>query len=356
MEANDASLEQTSTEKASTEQASTEQVGTEQSGDRPSQTALIAAAARAAHLIVDHEPVIFADELAAPLLGEQADELIGYHRAHGSHLVLSCARAQVLCRSRFTEDHLAACVRGGITQYVILGAGLDSFAYRPASGRPASGRPGPGRPRPGRPGPGSQGLARIFEVDHPGIQRWKRAHLASAGITVPDTVNFVAVDFERDSLAGRLAQAGLDPSRPALVSWLGVTMYLTEAAISQTLAEISGFAPGTQLITDYMLPAALRDETGRSYAELVAPAVAERGEPWLTFLAPDDMSALLGRHGFGPVEHVRQRDSIPAALWDRTDSLHPAGLSLLARATLAGATRARTPLARATRGTGPGPG
>jgi O-methyltransferase involved in polyketide biosynthesis len=340
VETNGASLE------TGTEKTSLEETGSGKPGDQPSQTALTAAAARAAHLIVDHEPVIFADELAAALLGELADELISYHRAHGTHLVLSCARAQVLCRSRFTEDHLGACVRGGITQYVILGAGLDSFAYRPASGRPAS-----GRPRSGRPGSGSPGLARIFEVDHPGTQRWKRAHLASAGIAVPDTVSFVAVDFERDSLAGRLAQAGFDPSRPALVSWLGVTMYLTEAAISQTLAEISGFAPGTQLITDYILPAALRDETGNRYAELVAPAAAERGEPWLTFLAPDDMSALLGRHGFGPVEHVRQRDSIPAELWDRTDSLHPAGLSLLARATLA-----RTPLARTTPGTGPGPG
>ena len=284
---------------------------TENPGDQPSQTALTAAAARAAHLIVDHEPVIFADELAAPLLGEQAGEFISYHRAHGTHLVLSCARAQVLCRSRFTEDHLAACVRSGITQYVILGAGLDSTAYR--SG------PGP---------------ARVFEADHPATQRWKRAHLAAAGITVPDTVSFAAVDFERDSLAGCLVQAGFDPSRPALVSWLGVTMYLTSAAISQTLAEIGGFAPGTQLITDYVLPAALRDETGRGYAELVAPAAAERGEPWLTFLAPDDMSALLARHGFGPAEHVRQRDSVPAALWDRTDSLRPADLSLLARATI----------------------
>ena len=142
------------------------------------------------------------------------------------------------------------------------------------------------------------------------------------------------MDFERDQLAGRLAQAGFDPSRPALVSWLGVTMYLTGAAISQTLAEISGFAPCTQLITDYMLPATLRDDTGNAYAGLVAPAAAERGEPWLTFLAPDDMSALLQRHGFGAVEHVRQRDSIPAALWDRDDSLRPAGLSVLARATI----------------------
>ena len=300
--------------------------GAAKSEDLPSQTALTAAAARAAHLIVDHEPVIFADELAAALLGEQAEEFISYHRAHGTHLVLSCARAQVLCRSRFTEDQLAACVRDGITQYVILGAGLDSFAYRPGLGSPGSGSPEPGSPGP----------VRVFEVDHAGTQRWKHAHLASAGITVPDTVSFVAVDFERDSLARPLAQAGFDPSRPALVSWLGVTMYLTEGAISQTLAEISGFASGTQLVTEYMLPAALRDDTGNAYAGLVAPAVAERGEPWLTFLAPDDMSALLARQGFGPVEHVRQRDSIPAALWDRTDSLHPADLAVLAHATIPG--------------------
>ena len=284
----------------------------------PSQTALTAAAARAAHLIVDGEPVIFADHLAAALLGERADEFIGYHRAHGTHLVLSSARAQVLCRSRFTETHLAACVRDGTIQYVILGAGLDSFAYRTDA---AHGGP-----------------ARVFEVDHPGTQQWKRDHLAAAGIPVPGSVSFVPVDFERDSLAGRLSQAGFDPSRPAMVSWLGVTMYLTQAAISQTLAEIGGFAPGTQLITDYMLPADLRDEAGRTYAGLVAPAAAERGEPWLTFFAPGDMTALLEGHGFGAVEHVRQRDSIPAALWDRADSLRPAGLSVLARATVTPAT------------------
>jgi methyltransferase (TIGR00027 family) len=285
----------------------------------PSQTALFAAAARAAHLIVDREPVIFADELAAILLGEQAEEFISYHRLHGTHLVLSSARAQAVCRSRFTEDHLAAGVRDGVSQYVILGAGLDSFAYRP---QPAAG------------GLAGRGQIRVFEVDHPASQQWKRGRLAAAGIAVPDHVSFVPMDFERDPLAGRLRQAGFDPDRPALVSWLGVTMYLTSAAISQTLAEIGTFAPGTQLITDYMLPAPLRDETGNTYADLVAPTAAERGEPWLTFLAPDDVSALLERHGFGAIAHVQQRDSVPAALWDRTDALRPAALSVLARATL----------------------
>src|ERR1039458_5821047 len=115
---------------------------------QPSLTAFTAAAARAAHLIVDHEPVIFADTLAEAMLGERADELIGYHRAHGTHPVLSGARAQVTCRSRYTEDRLADGVRRGIGQYIILGAGLDSFAGRGAlaapqrRGRPASWRCG----------------------------------------------------------------------------------------------------------------------------------------------------------------------------------------------------------------------
>jgi len=225
-----------------------------ENSDLPSQTALTAAAARAAHLIVDGLPVIFADGLAAALLGERAEEFISYHLAHGTHPVLSCARAQVLCRSRAAEDQLATCIRHGMTQYVILGAGLDSFAYRT-----------------GPAGPGVPGRVRVFEVDHPGTQQWKRGRLAAAAIAEPDHVRFVAMDFERDSLASRLRQAGCDPARPAVVSWLGVTMYLTQTAISRTLAEIGGFAPGTQLITDYLLPAVLRDETGNTYVGLVAP-------------------------------------------------------------------------------------
>ena len=115
---------------------------------QPSFTALTAAAARAAHLIVDSGPPIFADTLAEAMLGERAGELIGFHRAHGTHPVLACARAQVACRSRYAEDRLADGVRRGIGQYVLLGAGLDSFGYR----SPLAGR------------------VRVFEVDHPATQ------------------------------------------------------------------------------------------------------------------------------------------------------------------------------------------
>ena len=271
---------------------------------------MTAAAARAAHLIVDNPPVIFADTLAASLLGDRADEFISYHRLHGSHLVLSAARAQVTCRSRYTEDSLAEANARGVTQYVVLGAGLDSFAYRSALA----------------------GQVTVFEVDHPATQEWKRARLSEAGLIVPANVSFVPVDFETDSLASRLVRCGFDRGRPALVSWLGVTMYLSEPAIDAVLGEVGGFAPGTELVLDYMLPADLRDEIGNGYVEQVAPAAAERGEPWLAFFAPEQMSALLTRHGFGEIRHVAQRDIGTPALWRRTDALKPANLSRLAHA------------------------
>ena len=134
-----------------------------------SQTAFMAAAARAAHLVVDDPPVIFADTLARRLLGGQAEEFIGYHRAHTTHVVLSSARGQVTCRGRYAEDSLAGSIAGGLTQYVVLGAGLDSFAYR----SPLARRVG------------------VFEVDHPATQERKRQLLAAAGIPVPPDVTFV---------------------------------------------------------------------------------------------------------------------------------------------------------------------
>jgi methyltransferase (TIGR00027 family) len=285
---------------------------------QPSQTALTAAAARAAHLIVDGEPAIFADVLASALLGDRADELIGYHRAHGAHPVLSTARAQAVFRSRYAEDRLADAVRRGITQYVILGAGLDSFAYRSDLAE----------------------RVRVFEVDHPATQQWKRRLLSAGRITGPGSVTFVPADLETGSLTEDLVQGGFDPIRPAVVSWLGVTMYLTRAAIGR-------LAPGTEVITDYMLPAGMRDEAGDSYTELVMPVVAQRGEPWLTFLSPDDMSGILAEHGFGSITHVTQRGMIGPALWERSDSLRPIELSRLAHATVACAQDARAQDARA---------
>jgi methyltransferase (TIGR00027 family) len=288
---------------------------------QPSLTALTAAAARAAHLIVDAEPTIFADPLAATLLGDQAEELISYHRRHGTHPVLSGARVQVTCRSRYAEDALRHAIARGVTQYVILGAGLDTFAYRGDQAR---------RPR-------------VFEVDHPATQGWKRGALARAGIAEPDSVVFVPADLAAqslaaESLAAQLDAAGFDAAAPAVVSWLGVTMYLTCDAIAQTLTSIGGFAAGTELIADYMLPEHLRDAAGAMYGALVAQASAERGEPWLSALAPDAFADLAKQCGFADGgKHVRQRDTIPACLWARADSLSPADLAMVFHGTVVAA-------------------
>jgi len=275
-----------------------------------SQTALTAAAARAAHLIVDQPPWIFTDTLAMALLGEQGPGLVDYHREHGTHVVLTGARAQVTCRSRYAEDALAAAIGRGVGQYLILGAGLDSFSYRSDLAR----------------------TIRVFEVDHPESQESKRARLAAASIAEPDNVAFVPFDFERESLTRALMGTAFDPALPAFVSWLGVTMYLTEAALAATLAEIGRLASGTEIVADYMLPAAMRDADGSVYAEQVAAVAAERGEPWLTFLAPAQMSGLLTRGGWTPLRHVRQRDVGGTVTWQRADSLRPAALSVIVHA------------------------
>jgi len=313
---------------------------------QPSLTALTAAAARAAHLIVDDEPVIFADTLAEAMLGERAEEFIAYHRAHGTHPVLAGARAQVTCRSRYAEDRLARGIERGIGQYVLLGAGLDSFAYR----SPLAGQ------------------VRVFEVDHPATQEHKRrvagavagnaagtagnaagtagqgravagnagadgsAGGAASGNAGADGVRFVPVDFARDALAEALGRAGFDTSRPAFVSWLGVTMYLDSSAIEATVSVLGGFAPGSEMVVDYMLPPGRRDAAGQAYADLVGQFAEERGEPWRSVFAPEAMAGLLARHGFGPTRDVGQRDMIPAAAWDRSDALHPAELCHIAHA------------------------
>jgi methyltransferase (TIGR00027 family) len=288
---------------------------------------LTAAAARAAHLIVDGPPFIFADTCAAAVLGDRAEELIGYHRKHGSHPILSAARAQVACRSRYAEDRLAAAVATGVRQYVLLGAGLDTFGYRSPLAA----------------------AVRVFEVDHPDTQAWKRSALTAAGMRVPPSVVFVAADLAAvssgndardpdargpDALASKLRIAGFDFGEPAVISWLGVLMYLDRDAIGRTLAMLGDCAPGTELIADYMLPQELRDDAGDQYVELVGPAAAERGEPWLSFFAPAEMSKLLAQHGFGATEHVLQRDAVPGDLWRRSDALRPIDLSMIAWARL----------------------
>jgi methyltransferase (TIGR00027 family) len=281
---------------------------------QPSQMALAAAAARAAHLVVDREPLIFRDPVAADLIGAPGAEMVGYHQRSGDHIVLAGTRAQVTVRSRWAEDRLATLAAGGLDQYVLLGAGLDSFAYRSRL----------------------VGRVRVFEVDHPATQRWKRDLLAAAGITPPDGLVFAGVDLETEPLADRLAAEGFDRQRPALVSWLGVSMYLTAEAVAATLAAVGGLAAGTELVMEYALPPELRDETGAAYAGFALAVAAERGEPWRSFFTPEQLAGLLEAGGLTVAEQTRLRDAVPAALWDRSDALRPPDLCRLVRAVVSG--------------------
>ena len=270
---------------------------------------MTAAAARAAHLVVDQPPYIFEDTVAASVLGARAEELLAYHRLHGDHVILRGARAQVVTRSRFTEDVLAAAVARGVRQYMILGAGLDSYVYRVAT-------------------PG----LRVFEVDHPASQEAKLSFAAE--LPVLTEVTHVPVDLEHTSLADGLAGSGFDKETPAVVAWLGVTMYLTREALTATLRAIASFAPGTQLVFDYMVPSDRQDPDGTVYAREVGRVSAERGEPWLTFLDPEECTDLLHAAGFAEAHQVSPVDAIPDGMWRRTDTLRPSGLSMLAHATV----------------------
>jgi methyltransferase (TIGR00027 family) len=190
-------------------------------------------------------------------------------------------RAFMAARSRFAEETLAEAVKNGTSQLVILGAGLDTFAYRNPHPRLA-----------------------VFEVDHPATQAFKRAQLDAAGIEVPPSLAFVPVDFEHQTVGAALAAAGFGREQPALFSWLGVTMYLDRAGVLAVLANIAaGAAPGTAVVFDYVVPpAAIDDAAIRARYEALAARLAAIGEPWRSSFDPGELDQALRRAGFGQVE------------------------------------------------------
>ena len=246
---------------------------------KPSGTAYRVALRRAAHQVFD-SPVIFRDPLALRILGLDADgrplKREGESRAAvdlraPSRPSSAGLRAFLVARSRFAEDTLAAAVAsGGVTQYVLLGAGLDTFPYR----NPHAG-------------------LRVFEVDHPDTQAWKLSLLSRTRIDVPETVAHVAVDFQHDSLAEKLASAGLVPAEKTVFAWLGVVPYLTDAGFTATMDFLSGCAPGSELIFDYGLPRESLPFLERLAFDSMAARVAAAGEPFQLFFAPDEIHARL---------------------------------------------------------------
>jgi methyltransferase (TIGR00027 family) len=243
---------------------------------QPSRTALGAAYLRAAHQVLDGAS-IFADPLALRIVGGDTQASL---RAAENHPSGSRIRWFIAARSRIAEDALTAAFGNGVRQLVVLGAGLDTLAYR----TPAAGR------------------LRIFEIDHPATQAWKRQCLLQASIEVPNTLNFVAVDFERETLADALASAGFDPKLRSFFSWLGVVPYLTEPSVYATLAFIAGLPGGAEVVFDYVNPAASMTSARSAEHQALVTRVAALGETIKCHLDSGALSAELTALGFRDID------------------------------------------------------
>lgn len=267
---------------------------------KASKTALGVAIRRAAHQLVDLPPVLD-DPIAVRLVGS------GYRGKMGraAHRIGRDLRAFVAARSRYAEDQLAEAVELGVRQYVVLGAGLDTFAYR----NPHSG-------------------LWVFEVDFPATQEWKRELLGEAGIALPEELRFVPLDFEHQTLAEGLAEAGLDRDAAAFFGWLGVVPYLTPEAFRATLDVIAQLPAGTGLSFDYAVAPERLSAVGRKAFDALAGRVAAAGEPFQLFFTPEEMAAELGWAGFGRYEQVDSDDLNERYFKDRADGLKLSAVKL----------------------------
>jgi methyltransferase (TIGR00027 family) len=264
-----------------------------------SATAHGAALHRAAHQIVDY-PRLLDDPWAVPIVGgegAQALQSVVDRQSRGM-------RASVVMRSRYAEDRLAAAVARGTRQYVVLGAGLDTFAYR---------------------NPHAALDLRVFEVDHPATQAWKRQCLRQAAIPVPETAVWGPVDFETQSLTERLRSAGVRFDRPVFFSLLGVAVYLTRPALFGTLEVVRSCAPGSELVFSFSPPSELLPPAQRARRERTMAAMAELGEPWVGFYHPGLLAAELRQLGFRSTEVLTPEAANRVYFAGRPDGLRVGG-------------------------------
>jgi methyltransferase (TIGR00027 family) len=265
---------------------------------RPSITARRVAMRRAAHQLFD-QPLVFEDPLAIAILGPEIAATLGDEADQPLERRL---RAFMVARSRYAEDQLRAAVARGIRQYVLLGAGLDTFAYR--------------NPYPD---------LKVFEVDHPATQAWKRQCLAAAGIAIPENLRFAAVDFDKESWDEELRRRGFASSEPAFFAWLGVTLYLAEETVLATLGSIRSLHPRNTVVFDYALPRALLNAQEQAAHDVIAARVAAAGEPYRSSFDPRALDAHLRNIGFSLVEDLSGEDIDAHYFAGRTDGLHLGG-------------------------------
>jgi len=265
----------------------------------PDNTAVRVALWRALHVEADSPPHVFEDVVGLSLAAPEE----GWRNRQDMSVFTRPFRASVVARARFIEDLIAEKADCGVNQYVILGAGLDTFAQR-------------------RPELASR--LTVFEIDKPGPQAWKRQRLVDLGFGIPPYLRLVPVDFEAgDTWWERLAISGFDPTRPAVVASTGVSMYLTAEAITATLRQVAALASGSTLAMTFLLPVELMDPEVRPGMERAAAGAQASGTPFISFFAPTEMLTLAREAGFKEVQHVSGAMLAQRYFADRTDGLRP---------------------------------
>ena len=266
----------------------------------PSRTAIMAATARGLHRLEAATPWVFDDFLALVLVGPSWPEVRAELVAAVSEPLFRATSTMTVTRARYTEDRLAA---GRFDQYVLLGAGLDTFAWR-------------------RPDALAAGL-RVFEVDHPASQAWKLARVEELGLPASERQVFVAVDFEVETLDLALDRAGFDWSGRTFFSWLGVQPYLTVEATEATLRSLAKSHPGSEIVLSYLIAPPLMEDIGRSFYERFNGLAMSVGEPLRIALTPEEAEALVSRCGLEILDHPTRDDVHAAYFAGRADDLAP---------------------------------
>jgi methyltransferase (TIGR00027 family) len=266
----------------------------------PSKTAFGVAMRRAAHQLLDH-PRVLDDPIAVPIVGND-----GAAKIQSDSRFLSPVgrrfRAFMAARSRYAEDRLALAIDRAARQYVVLGAGLDTFAYR--------------NPFPD---------LRVFEVDHPATQAWKLDRLHKAGVAIPSNVVYAPVDFENQTLGAALNQARFDSASKAFFSWLGVTPYLTREAAMSTFRYIASLPPGTGVAFDYAVAGTSLNLIQRLALDALSRRVAKAGEAFQLFFEPAELAHSLKEVGFRGIEDLGSREINARYFSNRSDGLRVAG-------------------------------
>lgn len=274
----------------------------------PSLTARRVAERRAAHQLIDM-PVVLQDPLALRIVGATAVEERNRLTMHEQGRVARALRAFMAARSRVAEDEVARRAAEPLRQYVVLGAGLDTFAYR-----------------------NPYDHLRVFEVDQPLTQAWKRQQLNERRIPIGPNVTFVAVDFERDDIPTALIDAGWDPRQPTVYAWLGVTMYLEPETVFKVLRVIAGQTTGTTVVFDYAVSPEILNPVERLVFEEFEKRVAAAGEPWMCTFDPEKLEHYLRELGFDEVEDLGADELNARYFKDRTDGLRVGRLAHVVRA------------------------